>query len=68
MLNPALAAVTRAREMMILTRDVAVAVRSEETAEAVQVGVSGSFGDDGTDMGGGGVRRLAGGFCGHCWV
>ena len=68
MLDPALAAGARAPEVVVLAHDEAVAVRSEEIAEVGDFGVGGAFGEDGGDLGGGGIGRLAGGFCGHCWV
>ena len=65
MLNPALAAGAWAPEVMILTRDEAVAVRSEDITEVSDFGIGGAFGEDGGDLGGGGIGRLAGGACGH---
>ena len=65
MLNPALAAGARASEVVILARDDAVAVWSKDIAEVGDFGVGGAFGEDGGDLGGGGVGELAGG---QWWV
>ena len=67
MLDPALAAGARAPEVVVLARDEAVAVRSEDIAEGGDFGIGGAFGEDGGDLGGGGIGRLAGGACGHWW-